>query len=116
MHVNVGCASINIVHRCQVYARTTRESPRNANLKKRLLCALTVGVGTDEDSDASARGDVERRERKDVPADGRSAQGRITGTGLPAAHSRRPHGWRLPARLQTEKRIQRAYKYSIIHE
>lgn len=53
---------------------------------------LTVGVAADEDSDAAAARDVVRRQGGDVPADGRPAQRRLPRTGLPAPHSRRPHG------------------------
>lgn len=60
--------------------------------KKKLLHTLTIRVGTDEDPDTPARGDMERWERKDIATDGCSAQSRFTGTGLPAAHSGRPHG------------------------
>lgn len=60
---------------------------------------LTVGVGTDEDPDATAGGDVVRRQGVDVAADSRPAQRRLPRAGLPAPHSRRPHGGRLPAWL-----------------
>lgn len=62
---------------------------------------LTVGVGTDEDPDAAAGGDVVRRQGVDVAADGRPAQRRLPRAGLPAPHSRRPHRRRLPAWLYT---------------
>ena len=62
---------------------------------------LTVGVGADEDPDAAAGGDVVRRQGADVAADGRPAQRRLPRAGLPAPHSRRPHGGRLPAWLYT---------------
>lgn len=62
---------------------------------------LTVGVGTDEDPDTAATGDIVRRQGVDVAADGRPAQRRLPRAGLPAPHSRRPHGGRLPAWLYT---------------
>lgn len=77
---------------------------------KKLLDALTVRVGTDEDPYTPARGDMEWWEGKDVATDGCSAQGRFTGTGLPAARSGWPHGWRLPPWLQREFDI-----FRIIH-
>lgn len=61
---------------------------------------LTVRVGTDEDPHAAAGGDV-LRQGVDVAADGRLAQRRLPRAGLPAPHSRRPHGGRLPAWLHT---------------
>ncbi len=68
--------------------------------------SLTVGVGTDEDPDAAAGGDVVRRQGVDVAADGRPAQRRLPRAGLPAPHSRRPHGGRLPAWLHTQTHTQ----------
>lgn len=67
---------------------------------------LTVGVGTDEDPDAAAAGDVVRRQSVDVAADCRPAQRRFPRAGLPAPHSRRPHGGRLPAWLYTHTRTE----------
>lgn len=64
-----------------------------------LTLTLTVGVGADEDPDAAAGGDVVRRQGVDVAADGRPAQRRLPRARLPASHSRRPHGRRLPAWL-----------------
>lgn len=62
---------------------------------------LTVGVGADEYPDTAATGDIVRRQGVDVAADGRPAQRRLPRAGLPAPHSRRPHGGRLPAWLYT---------------
>lgn len=73
---------------------------------------LTVGVATDEDSDAAAARDLVRRQGGDVPADGRPAQRRLPRTGLPAPHSRRPHGGRLPAWLHTHARTQKRHDVS----
>lgn len=64
--------------------------------------SLTVGVATDEDSDAAAARNVVRRQGVDVAADGRLAQRRLPRAGLPAPYSRRPHGGRLPAWLHTQ--------------
>lgn len=64
---------------------------------------LTVGVGTDEDPDTAAGGEAVRRQRVDVAADGRPAHRRLPRAGLPAPHSRRPHGGRLPAWLHAKQ-------------
>lgn len=63
----------------------------------------TVRVGADEDPHAAPGGDVVRRQRVDVAADGSPAQRRLPRAGLPAPHSRRPHGRRLPAWLYKHK-------------
>lgn len=48
---------------------------------------LTVGVGTDEDPDAPARGNVVRRERGDVAADCSPAECGLARTWQSVAHS-----------------------------
>lgn len=71
-----------------------------------VMLSLTVWVCADVDPDAAAGGDMVRRQGEDVAADGRPAQRRLPRAGLPAPHSRRPHGGRLPAWLYTHTHAQ----------